>query len=376
MNRDRAWMRLNVAALIALILGGAGCIVGALIDEAAFFPAWLCAFLLWLGVPLGAVTLILVHDLTGGRWMATARPSLEAAAATMPVATIAFLPILAGMGHVYAWSAPGRPGLGNAFYLNDSFFFFRYALYFVLWNGFAAFALRAQRNAAIGVASGLSWVSALGLVLLAYSASFAAIDWIMSLEPHFWSAVFGMITCAGWFNTGLALVLLTLALRGPVNAASDKIYRDHLADLAAILLATTIFWAYVEFCQFLIIWEEDLKHEIPWYLQRMAGAWDAVMYTIAATGFFVPFFALLWRPSKRSRGVVAAIALLILASRVIYAWWLVLPEFPQIGFGWLDAAAVLALGGLMLLLFLRRLRYGRLLPARERPALEASHERA
>jgi hypothetical protein len=374
MSPGPAWTRLRIAAVAAAVLGGAGCIAGALIDKGAFFPAWLSAVIFWLALPLGAVTLVLVHDLTGGNWMATARPTLNAAIATMPLATVAFVPIFAGLGHLYVWSRPGQPGLGNAFYLNDTFFIVRYAVYFVIWNALAVWALIAPRGGALAVAPALSWVSAVGLVFLAYAASFAAIDWILSIEPHFWSSIFGMIFGAAEFDTALALLLVVIALRGPAAPALAPPYRDHVADLAAILLATTIFWAYAEFCQFLIIWEENLRSEIPWYLRRMAGAWEAVMYTVAVAGFFVPFFVLIWTPSKRSRAVVAGTCALIFLAHLIHVWWLVLPEFPESGFGWLDVAAVLALGGLWALVFLLRLQYGRLLPERwARPATEAPH---
>src|SRR5436309_2121240 len=153
-----------------------------------------------------------------------------------------------------------------------------------------------------------SWLSAIGLLLLAYTASFAAIDWVLSLDPHFWSAVFPMIMGAHWFNTGLALVLIVVAML-PASA----LVRDHLGDLAAILFATIIFWAYVEFCQFLIVWEGNLSHEIPWYLRRIAGAWQSVTWGIAVGVFFVPFALLLWR--KRSRLVVITAGVLLLASR-------------------------------------------------------------
>jgi len=149
--------RLRIAAATAAVLGGAGCILGAVTDQGALFPAWLCAFIFWLALPLGAVTLVLVHDLTGGNWMATARPTLDAAIATMPLATIAFVPIFAGLGHLYVWSRPGEPGLGNAFYLNDSFFIVRYVVYVVVWNALALWGLLAPRGGALGVAPDDRW---------------------------------------------------------------------------------------------------------------------------------------------------------------------------------------------------------------------------
>lgn len=366
MIRDRAWMRF-LAAGAALILGGAGCLLGAETAPDAFFPAWLAASIFWLGLPLGALALVLVHDLTGGRWMETARPVLEAAIVTMPVATIAFLPLFAGFHRLFAWDSATAP-LDNAFYLDLSFFVRRYAFDVLLWNGLAAYALWWPRGVAVGVAGSVSWASGVGLLLLAFSVSFAAIDWIMSLEPHFWSAVFVMIAGARWFNTGLALVLFVIALAAPRGVARAP----HRADLGAILLATVIFWAYVSFCQYLIVWEENLAREIPWYLRRFDDGWGVAAAVLAATGFAAPFLLLLSRPAKSSRFAVAAATALVFANGLIDAWWMVLPEFPGRNLAWLDAAAVLALGAIMLVVFVWSLRFG---GARRAPTWEASHGR-
>ncbi|HTZ35496.1 MAG TPA: hypothetical protein VMB84_05685 [Stellaceae bacterium] len=355
MNRARRTLRRTDAALAAaLSLGAVGCVAGALGDPAGFCGAWLCAFLVWLGVPLAAVTLVLVHDLTGGRWMATARPALAAASATMPLATLAGIPAFIGLAGLYRWAHPDAAP-GNGFYLNATGFLLRYAADVVVWNAVAAFALLAPRDFAAPIAPGLSWLSGVGLVLLALSTGFAALDWMMSLLPSFWSSIFPMIAGVGWFNTGLALVLVAVA-GGLPRAAGDR--SDHLADLAAILLATTILWAYVAFCQFLIVWEENLKSEIPWYLDRLSGGWPVLLWIAVALGFVVPFFVLLSRAAKRSRGVVAAMAGLILASRVADIWWLVLPELPHPAPLWLAGAAFVALGALMLLWFRAALRHG------------------
>lgn len=359
----RVPMPLVLALVAALVLGAAGCIVGGIIDPQAFYGAWLCAFLFWLGVPLCGVTLVLVHDLTGGDWMVTARPALRAAAATMPLATLAAIPAIVGLYSLYGWTHPA-PTLTNTFYLNPNAFYIRYACDAVLWNLLAAFALWAPRGGRAPIAPGLSWLSGIGLVVLALSAGFAAVDWIESLEPSFWSSAFPYSVSAAWFNTGLALVLLVIAaLSRPVAAR-----RDHMADLAAILLALTMFWAYIEFIQFLIIWEENLKSEIPWYLTRIRTVWQSALYISVTFGFFIPFFVLIWRPSKRSRTVVAAMCALILLSRVADKWWLVIPELRHAAPFWLNAAAILALGGLMLLLFFAALgRHALLLPLEHRP---------
>ena len=346
MTASQVWTRVNLAALAALLLGIIGCAIGAALGPAGFFRAWLCTYLFWLGLPLAGVTLVLVHDLSGGEWMATARPVLEAAIATMPLATLAGIPALVGLHALYSWTHPA-PSLGNIFYLNATGFYLRYAIYVVLWNLLAAFALWAPRGGAAPIPTRLSWISGVGLVALAFSVGFASIDWVMSLEPAFWSSILSYSVGAGWFNTGLALVLLVVAVSAP--AVGER--RDHMADLAAILLATTIFWAYVEFMQFLIVWEENLRSEIPWYLLRIAGVWKAALYVSVGFGFVVPFFVLIWGPSKRSRALVATVSVLIVVGRVAEKWWLVLPEFVHPGPFWLAAAAILALGGPMVLFF-------------------------
>jgi len=366
MRRARHWFAPAAAALGAL--GVVGCVVGAVIDPAAFYRAWLCSYLFWLGLPLAGVTLVLVHDVSGGEWMATARPALDAAIVTMPLASLAGILAFVGLPSLYAWTHPA-PDLGNVFYLNPTAFFIRYAVYVVLWNLLAAFALWGPRQGRLPIAPALSWISGLGLVVLAFSAGFASIDWILSLEPKFWSAIFTYAQSASWFNTGMAAVLLAVALFGwPLRER-----RDHMADLSQIMLATTMFWAYVEFMQFLIIWEENLRTEIPWYLKRFDSVWQPAIYVATILGFVVPFFVLLWAPSKRNRAVVAIVCICILISRLANTWLLVMPEFTAPTPLWLDVAAILALGGAMALLFAFGLRPTRRLAPAAAPIWTTDH---
>jgi len=344
MIRETKWIALIAAMLLAL--GVIGCVISGFIDPAAFFRAWLCSYLFWLGVPFAGVTLVLVHDLSGGDWMATARPALNAAILTMPLASLAGMPAFIDLNRLYVWTHPAT-GLSNAVYLNSVDFFIRYGIYVVVWNSLAAYAVFGPRQRGLPIAPALSWISGLGLIALALSASFAAIDWILSLEPKFWSSAFPYAQAASWFNTGMALVVLIVAVVDWPATES----RAHMADLARILLATTIFWAYIEFVQFLIIWEENLRTEIPWYLKRLNSAWWPATYVAAGLGFVVPFLVLIWAPPKRSRAVVGAICVSILVSRIANTWLLVMPELSAPTPFWLDVAAVLALGGAMALLF-------------------------
>ena len=335
---------LAVAAIWALSL--AGCVIGGLIDYASLLRAWLCCFTFWIGVPLAGVTLVLAHDLSGGEWMATAQPALRAAIATMPIASLAGVPIIVDLNRLYIW-AHGPQLLANAFYLNPADFRIRCGVYLLLWNALAAYAMFAPRAGGRAIAPGLSWISALGLVALALSAGFAAIDWILSLEPTFWSSAFPYAQSASWFNTGMAAVVLIVASVG--RPAAER--RAHMADLARILLATTILWAYLEFIQLLIIWEENLSDEIPWYLKRLQSGWPLAIYVDVALGFVIPFFALLSGRAKSNRAVIVVVCGSILLSRVAHVWLMILPEFPTPTPLWLIIAALLASGGAIVGLF-------------------------
>ena len=211
----------------------------------------------------------------------------------MPLATLAGIPAFIGLHALYSWTHPA-PSLGNTFYLNSTAFYLRYAIYTVLWNLLAGLCAVGAAQEATPIAPALSWLSGIGLILLAFSASFASIDWILSLEPTFWSSIFPMIAGAGWFNTGLALVLLVVAVsplprrrpsRPHGRSRRDPSRHHHFLGLCRIL-------------QFLIIWEENLKSEIPWYLAAHYHVWAAGLFVSAGLGFFVPFFALLMDPGQ------------------------------------------------------------------------------
>jgi hypothetical protein len=366
MNRDPFMSRLLLAACGFAALGIAAGLWGYLAWPEAFFTAWLCAFFYWLAMPVGALALLMIHNLTGGKWETVARPPLEAAAATMPLFILLFLPVVAGMGTLYSWSRPELAGtVKNGWYLNAGFFGLRAAVYFVIWNGLALLQLARLRGAA-GAPPSAQWMSGIGLLLLGYSFTYAAIDWLMSTEPAWFSTVYPMMIGAGEFVASLSLVLLTVTLAARPRGLDAESFARQLASLATILLAVDIFWAYTCFSQWLIVWEENLRAEIPWYIERMRDGWESLLYTIAGAHFFVPFFALVWTPAKRSRALVGGVAALLLLAHLLQLWWLVLPPFHRTGFTWLDPFIALGIGGVWVCAFLWRLRYGRFWPQRLR----------
>jgi hypothetical protein len=361
MTRAKALRHFRLLGLACLLAGGAATIAGLVLDPAAFFAAWLAAFCYWLSLPLGALALLMIHNLTGGRWIAVARGPLEAAAATMPLFILAFVPILLGLHELYSWTRPLPAPPPNHWYLNLDFFSIRAAAYFVVWNFFAFWQLRRAPD---------DWrsqaMSGLGLILLGCGVTWASIDWIMSIEPDWFSSIFGMMVGAGQFLVALAFVLVVIA---SVHAgeSEDEAFRRHLANLATILLAVDIFWTYTAYSQWLIIWEENLSTEIPWYLERLSAFWRGAVLAVIVLDLLVPLFTLVWTPAKRRRGLVRAISGVLLVGSMLQMWWLVLPPFHDAMLAWLAPAAMIALGGLWLWLFLWRLERGRWLPAAATP---------
>jgi len=373
---DRAHRRLLWLGMVAALTGGGAAIWGCLNEPQAFYTAWLAGFYFWVSMPLGALALLLIWDLTGGAWEPFARLPLTAMAATMPLFVLLFLPIIAGMPALYAWTRPEViPALHNRWYLNDDFFFIRAAVYFVAWNGFMAWRLLRPAMPGGAAPPGLEWVSAIGLIFMALTVTFAGIDWIMSTEPDWFSSIYGMVVGSSQFTAALSLALLLIVAGAPPRGPAREPFARALASLATLLLAVVIFWAYTSFCQWLIIWEENLRREIGWYLERWRGAWASVIYALAGAQFAVPFVALVWTPAKRSPLVVGAVALLLLVADLIQIWWLLLPPFRESGFSWLHPMVALGIGGLWLLLLslLLRLPVAAALPRAQRGDRRPAH---
>ena len=369
MTSAQAFRRYRLLALAVALVAGIATVIGATLDPAAFFAAWLGAFWYWLALPLGALALLMIHNMTGGEWQASARTALESIAATMPVFILAFVPVLIGLHDLYSWT---RTPPSNEWYLNLRFFGIRAAIYFIVWNFFAFWQLRPGRAKGGPSETKSQVLSGIGLILLGYSVTWASIDWIMSVEPDWFSSIYGMMAGSGEFVIALAFALVVItALRG-VSGVADEAFRRHIASLAMILLAVDIFWAYTAYSQWVIIWEENLRSEIGWYLERNSPLWRAIIATIVVAHLIVPLFALVWGPAKRRPRLVRNVAALLLLGGMLQTWWLVLPPFHDPGIAWRAPVALLALGGVWLWLFLWRFERGVWLSATTNPHLSGT----
>jgi hypothetical protein len=330
------------AVTIAWIVGGGGLVaslIGAVVQPEAFAFAWLAALTTWLRWPLGCLALLLVHALTGGRWGVSTRRSFVQGVGVLPLLLAAVIPLLFVLPVLYPWLRAGLV-LDNGFYLNAPFAAARWVLYLVTWLGLGAVATSRLRRNALSAA-----IAAPGLILLGLTASFAAVDAIMALDPHFNSSAFGMINAAESALFALSVTILSTVVAGQV-APSD---RD---DLGRLLQSLLILWAYLDFMQLLIVWQSDLPKEAAWYLARSSGLWGALAGLIATAHFLLLFLALVIPRVRRSRRGLIATTTLLIVMAVVRGWWLVLPAHAR-GIGWIDIAAVLAFAGISTGLVLR-----------------------
>ncbi len=332
----------------------------------SFFRAYLASFVFFLGIGLGSMALLMVYHLTSGSWGFLIRRFLEAAMRTLPLLAVLFVPIAWGIRYLYVWAQPEMvehfPKLQyQQFYLAPKWFWIRAAIYFALWIGMAFFLGAWSRRQDDTGHPRLAWMSqqlsALGAVVYGVSLHFAAVDWVMSLNPTFHSTIWGPLFAAGQLLSGLAFALVVLALlvdRPPLaEVVSDKVRRD----LGSLLLVFVILWAYMEWFQFMLIWIANMKVDVIWYLPRGNTAWLCVIWAIVVLHFAVPFFLLLMRPIKRNSKAVAWIAGLLLLMQLVFDYYQVLPEVAvpteQI---WLDILLPIGMGGIWLAYYVVQLR--------------------
>jgi hypothetical protein len=371
--RDADLGRAQRAALLVGAIGLVAGLIGAVAGARQFFEAYLIAYVFWLGIALGCVALAMVHHLVGGVWGYLLRRALEAGAMTVPLMAILFVPLLLGLHDLYRWTDAGALAASETLrhkrpYLNIPFFVARAALYFAVWSALAwllnRWSREHDRTADPALLERLRRLSAGGLVLYAVTITFAAIDWLMSLEPEWYSTVFGFLimTSQGLATFAFAIVAAILLARYAPLAA--LLTEPRLNDLGSLLLTAVLLWAYMAFAQFLIIWAGNLPRENVWYRHRTVAGWRWLTVALIVVHFCLPFAVLLFRRARGGRVPLAVLGCLILAMQLLYTFWLVAPAFQSspAGASWLDAVLPLGIGGVWLGAFVWWLRRGPLLP--------------
>ncbi|MBL4818395.1 MAG: hypothetical protein JKY15_04070 [Deltaproteobacteria bacterium] len=315
--------------LTLLIVAAAGFgfwVLGFSSDPTRSMYGYLFGFVSALTIPLGCMFFVLIQHLTRAGWSVLTRRVAEFGMAVVPIFAVLFIPIVVFGHDLFPWSHTGHLDetlIKKAPYLNMSFFVIRAVIYFAIWTGIGVWFYRKSVEQDLGgrfeLTKTMGKVGTFSIILLALSTSFASFDWLMSLQPHWYSTVFGVYFFAGCFLAGLAFMSLML-MRSTVPVTAE-----HYQDLGKLLFGFTMFWAYIGFSQFMIYWYANIPEETEFYLHRLEHGWSPVSYALIVTNFFIPFFLIMSRHAKRNKSVFAAGCIWIMLAHFVDIYWLVMP---------------------------------------------------
>jgi hypothetical protein len=357
------WLAIGAVAAIVSI-------AGAFSAPQFFYRGYLIGYMLVLGFSLGSMALLMLGHMTGGNWWMIGRRVMEAGAGNISLVTLLFIPIWLGRHSLYVWMDPSfvaaHPSVAaKSGYLNESFWTIRAVVFFVLWNLWAMALRRGSRkqdaDAAPAVWQALKAWSAPGILVYALTITLAVTDWIMSLDPAWYSTIFGMFFMISEMLSVMALLIVILCSLRSFAPYKEILGPEQLHDYGKLMLAFTMVWAYFSFSQWLIIWAGNLPEEITWYLDRITGGWQMVALALVLLQFSLPFLLLLSRELKRDARKLVPVALLVLLMRYVDLYWIIAPNpFPGTGgaahhltYHWLYFAAPLALVAIWLGTFFR-----------------------
>jgi hypothetical protein len=350
-----------------------------------FYRAYLLGFMCWLGVALGSMAIIMIRHLTGGGWGVVVRRLMGAAMRTLPLLAVLFIPVILGVHRLYIWAQP----LGNVqdkhlrehleqitqSYLTVNGFIIRAVIYLAIWNLLSFLLSKWSKE---GDSPGprdntqrFKAVSGPGLILYAFTISFAAIDWVMSLDPSWISTIFGLIILIGELLSAMCFAVVVERILFDYKPMSEMLKPDFVHDHGKWMLTFIMVWAYFGFSQWLIIWAGNLPAEISFYLKRIQNGWGVIALVLALFGFAVPFAILLSRPFKRNIRKLVWLAVWLMLMRYVDLYWIIEPNFSKtITLTLADVVVPIAMGGIWLWYFFRNLASLPLLPAYDATAKE------
>jgi len=352
-----------------------------------FFRSYLFAFVYWVCIPLGCEAILMMHHLTGGWWGYPIRRLLEAGTRTLGVMTVLFIPVLLGISQLYKWDQPAEIAADPLLqykrpYLNAGFFTVRAVMYFAIWIGLAFFLNRSSREqdetGDPRIESRFEAISGPGLVLWGIAITFASVDWIMSLEPHWFSTIYGMVFMIIAALIAMSFVVFIERRLSDHGALQNVITPAQYNDQGNLMLTFVMLWAYLSFSQYLIIWSGNLKEEIPWYVRRAFGSWGAIAVVLMVLHFGVPFLLLLQRSVKRRLKRLSLVSGLLIILSLMDVYWLIVPAFDpdSAKVHAMDILAVLGIGGIWIGTYLWQLQKAPLLPLHDpRFTGELEHQR-
>lgn len=367
--------RLQIPALIAGVVALVALLIGAFMDPQQFFRAYLFGFVFCVTIAVGCLGLLMIQFLTGGVWGILIRRIAAAGSRTLPLVALMFVPLVFGLHSIYEWTheevvAHDLILQQKQVYLNTGFFLARTAGYLAIWL-IGAYLLNRwardyEKDPDPWTMSKIRRISAGGLVVLALTVTFASVDWMMSLEPHWFSTMYGISFMIHCLLAGMAFCIIIAARTLREGHFQGVIKPVQFRDLGNLQLAFVMLWAYTAFSQYMLIWYGNLLEEIPYYLKRSEGGWGFIAILLMVFHFFLPFFMLLMRAIKDRPHVLRTVAALLLLMHAVDLYWLIVPAFhTDFHFGWMYPVALIALGGIWLWGFFWQLGRASVLPTHE-----------
>ena len=376
--------------IVGLVFGGIA-VVLAFIQPQQFYRAYLLGFMLWLGVALGSMAILMIRHLTGGGWGMVIRRILGAAMRTVPLLAVLFIPVILGIHKLYIWAQPLdqiadkhlREHLEDITktYLTTNGFIGRAIFYFAIWN-LLSFLLskwskETDHPGSPDHTGRFKAIAGPGLILYGFTISFAAIDWVMSIDPSWISTIFGLVVLIGQVLSAMCFAVVVERILFNYKPMSEMLKPDFVHDHGKWMITFIMVWAYFNFSQWLIIWAGNLPTEITFYMTRLHGGWGSIGLILVIFGFAIPFAILLSRPFKRDIRKLVWLAVWLLLMRYVDMFWIIEPNFSKtLSVTVADIVVPIAIGGFWLSYFFYNLGALPLLPAYDPSAgevLEPAH---
>ncbi len=358
---------------------------GSSIDSKQFYYSYLVSFAFWTTLGLGGLFFVMLHYLTGAVWSTIFRRFAETVMKVLPWLFIFFIPImLGGIHELYHWShtelvAKDSLLSAKSGYLNDVFFIVRTFVYFLIWFFLAYklyhYSVQQDNSFSEKTKTNSLRMSAIGMILFSLTISFAAFDWLMSTDAHWYSTIFGVYVFTGSYLAIITFLILCSHFLQKKGILSDEISTEHYHDLGKLLFAFVVFWAYIAGSQYFFIWYANIPEETIWFLHRWVGSWKTMSLFLIFGHFVIPFIILILRYSKRNLFIVKFMAGWIFFMHYIDIYWVVMPTLHHHGvhFSWMDLTTFLGIGGVFISLFWRQLISNPIVPVND-PTLQKSFD--
>jgi hypothetical protein len=366
------WTAGRNALVFAVLVSAILCLAAYYTNPERFFRSYLVAFTYTAAIGLAAFFFVMVQYLTGSAWSVTMRRIMENLMTTLPIGAVLFLPLAFGLKHVYPWTDPAfmtsEALKGKTGYLSENFFLIRTYVCFAIWSVWIYFiysnSTKQDSTHSIKQMHAISAWSAPGLFFTVVVGSLASFDWLMSLQPAWYSTIFGLYYLAGGALTFMAMTTLICMGFARSGLLTNSIHDEHYHDLGKWLFALTAFYTYIAFSQYLLIWYANLPEETIFYRVRLQGGWFIYSLSLPFLRFFLPFFTLLCRGAKRTRTLIAIVAGWSLLIEYVDLYWLVMPVYYKNGpeISWIDAATLALTVSACGLMFWARFKKNKMVP--------------